>query len=157
MKGFSILNMSKIVRDKLEGTAWWTSLKMSINFLKEICLPLCPLECNTTIYPKRITKLELRGETLVDYINEHPNLTSDFVSTPINAMTTKQRVAQVNIFYYSLTYMLSYETPKMDVASLLSSMGGNMGLFLGVSVFSLCEMIELLIEIIFILKKKETN
>ncbi len=120
-------------------------------------MPLCPLECNTTVFHKRITKLELRGETLVDYINEHSNLTSDFVSTPINAMTTQQRVAQVNIFYYSLSYMLSYETPKMNMAGLFSSVGGNMGLFMGVSFFSLCEMIELFIEIIFILKKKETN
>ena len=41
----------------------------------------------------------------------------------------------------------------MNIVSLLASIGGNLSLFLGVSVFSLCEIIEVLIEIYFIVKK----
>ena len=55
-----------------------------------------------------------------------------------------------NIFYNSLSYDLSIESPQMDWVSLLASIGGNLSLFLGVSVFSLCELIEVGIEIYFI-------
>ena len=41
----------------------------------------------------------------------------------------------------------------MDWVNLLASIGGNLSLFLGVSVFSVCEIIEVLIEIYFIKNK----
>jgi hypothetical protein len=37
----------------------------------------------------------------------------------------------------------------MNIVALLASIGGNLGLFLGLSVFSLCEMIEVTMEIFF--------
>ena len=65
----------------------------------------------------------------------------------------------MSIFYESLSYILSEETPRMDMVSLLASIGGNLGLFLGVSVFSLYEMVEVALEIFFIQKdlKKSSN
>ena len=59
----------------------------------------------------------------------------------------------VNIFYESLSYMESTESPKMNIVSLLASMGGNLSLFLGVSVFTLAEIVEVVIEIYFIVKR----
>ena len=59
----------------------------------------------------------------------------------------------VYVYYESLNYAESSETPQMNVGQLLASIGGNLGLFLGVSVFSLCEIVEVLIEIYFIVKK----
>jgi hypothetical protein len=41
-----------------------------------------------------------------------------------------------------------------DLVSLLASIGGNLGLFLGMSVFSLAEIVEVIIEIVFVLKKR---
>jgi len=38
----------------------------------------------------------------------------------------------------------------MDFVALIAAIGGNLGLFLGVSAFSLCEMIQVVIEIYFI-------
>ena len=40
--------------------------------------------------------------------------------------------------------------PLFDIVSLLGSIGGNLSLFLGVSVFSLCEIVEVIIEILII-------
>jgi hypothetical protein len=45
------------------------------------------------------------------------------------------------------------ESPQMDIIALLASIGGNLGLFLGVSVFSLCELIVVFMEIYFIRAK----
>jgi hypothetical protein len=42
----------------------------------------------------------------------------------------------------------------MGVVSLLASIGGNLSLFLGVSVFSLSELVEFFIEVYFMKKMK---
>jgi hypothetical protein len=56
------------------------------------------------------------------------------------------------IFYESLSYTLIDQIPKMNVIDFISNIGGNLGLFIGVSFLSFAEIIELFIEILFILK-----
>ena len=94
------------------------------------------------------------GDDFVDYIKENRHLAADFIQTQIDPESAAKSVVKVNIFYESMSYELSRESPKMDIVSLLASIGGNLGLFLGVSVFSLCEIIEVVIEIYFASKKK---
>ncbi len=56
-----------------------------------------------------------------------------------------------------MSYELSTESPKMDIVSMLASIGGNLGLFLGVSVFSLCELVEVAIEVYHVKQAKNFN
>jgi len=42
----------------------------------------------------------------------------------------------------------------MTIMSILAEIGGNLGLFLGVSLFSICELIEVLMEIWYLRLKK---
>ena len=88
---------------------------------------------------------------------KNSNLANDFINKTINVTTVEKSLVKVNLFYESLSYTETTESPKMDIFSLLGSIGGNLGLFLGVSVFSLCEIIEVLIEIYFISKKGFKN
>jgi hypothetical protein len=94
------------------------------------------------------------GDDFADYIKSNKNLSSDFIKTPINSNNAANSIVKVNIFYDSMSYELSTESPKMDIVSVLASIGGNLGLFLGVSVFSLCELIEVAIEIYFVKRAK---
>ena len=55
---------------------------------------------------------------------------------------------QVNIFFTSLTYENIQETPAMDVAQLMSNLGGVIGLYLGVSIVAAFEVFELIIRLI---------
>ncbi len=57
------------------------------------------------------------------------------------------------IFYESQSYTLSTESPKLDLVCLLANIGGTLGLFLGVSALSACELIEVLIQIFFTLRE----
>ena len=83
------------------------------------------------------------------------NLTSDFIERKFNdSVTLAQSIVSVNIFYDRLSYTSTTETPQMDGASLFGSIGGNLGLFLGASVFSMCEIIEVMMEVFFILTKR---
>ena len=60
----------------------------------------------------------------------------------------RKSVSKINIFFESLSYDISSESPQMDVISLVATMGGNLGLFLGVSLLSVGELITTLIELI---------
>jgi hypothetical protein len=132
---------------------------LTSDLLETKCISLCPLECNQNLYMTSISSCQLNeNKYFLDFIqSNNSNLTSDFINRTLNLKTAKDSFVQVNIFYDSLSYTLTTESPQMDVISLLGSIGGNLGLFLGVSVFSLCELIEVSIQIYFILKQREKS
>ena len=97
------------------------------------------------------------GDDLIEFIRENENLSSDFIKTRINQVNVANSFVKINIFYDSMSYELSTESPKMNIVSLLASIGGNLGLFLGVSVFSLFELVEVAIEIYFVSRTNSFN
>ena len=111
------------------------------------------LEYNQTLLKSSISSVLLDGIRYLSQI-KNSNLSTDFIKRTIDAAIVRDSVVNVNIFYESLSYTETNESPQMNIVSLLGSIGGNLGLFFGVSVFSLCEIIEVLIEIYFIFKKK---
>ena len=130
---------------------------LSVNFIKAVCLPDCPLECKRMDYKTSLSSSKLIGDIYVDYIKGNPSLSKDFVTRPINADAVRECMIILNVFYDSLSYKLSTESAQMDIVTLLSSIGGTMGLFMGVSIFSLFELVEVFIEIYFILNLKNRD
>lgn len=115
-------------------------------------MPLCPLECNRTEYRTSLYSVQLIGDKYVEAIKANKNLTSDFVTRELNVQSARESIVKLNIYYDSLSYQLSTESVKFDIVALLSSVGGNLSLFLGVGVFSVCEIVEVLLEVYFIRK-----
>ena len=124
------------------------------DFINKNCISLCPLECNQTLYKTSISFYQILDKNISTKIRENSKLASDFINRTMNLETIKESFVSVNIFYDKISYTISRESPKMDLNSLLASIGGNLSLFLGVSFFSICELIDALIEIHFILKKR---
>jgi hypothetical protein len=125
------------------------------NFVNQNCTALCPLECDQTLYKASITLSQMsENDYYVQSISSRPNLTRDFINRTIDLRTAKESIVRVNVFYESLSYTQTSESPKIDGISLFAEIGGNLGLFLGFSVFSICEIIEVVIEIFFILNKR---
>ena len=127
------------------------------NFIGIECVPACPLECNRIEFRASISSAELIGNLNVDFINTKPDISSDFMTKPINPDNSKQSFVSVYLYYDSLAYTLSTETPVMDVVGLLANIGGTLVLFLGISLLHICEIIEVIIEIIFIKTEKKTR
>ena len=120
------------------------------NFINEVCLPLCPLECNQILYKKSYSSNQFNGnDYYVHYLRNNLNLASDFINRTIDSAIARDGILNVNIFYSSLSYVQTKESPQMDIVSLLSSIGGNLGLFLEVSLLSLCEITQVVIEIFY--------
>ena len=55
----------------------------------------------------------------------------------------------INVYYDDLKYTLINQIPKVEIAGLVSNIGGTFSLFLGLSIGSFLEIIEILIEFIF--------
>ena len=124
------------------------------DFISKVCLPQCPLECNQTLFKASLSSSRLLGRRFYfESVIKNPNLANDFIDRILDSSAIERSIASVNIFYESLSYMESTETPQMNIVTLLASMGGNLSLFLGVSVFTLAEIVEVAIEIYFIVKR----
>ncbi|RMZ92978.1 acid-sensing ion channel 5 [Brachionus plicatilis] len=93
------------------------------NINKE-CIDLCPLECEKQTFDQTISAQTLNG--------------TDHYSV-------------VYIYYDSLASTVVEESPTTTPADLISSIGGVAGLFLGMSLLSLVEIIEVVFRLIFIL------
>ncbi len=132
-----------------------TTVTNSNNFLSSECLPLCPLECNRTILKTSSSSSSygLTGELYYDYIQDNPNLLSHFVNKPLSIQNAIDSFTSIAFYYESNSYTLSTDTPSMDMVSLLANLGGTLGLFIGISLIQLCEIIDVLIQIILIKAK----
>lgn len=144
-------NQSCETKQQVECINEFANISILDNY--KFCFPFCPLQCNKTEYRTTLASVKLYGESFVDYINDNPNLRSDFPSTQIiDASQARESFIRLNIYYDSLSYTYSSETSKMDIVSLISFIGGTLSLFLGVNMFSISELIEVLIELILIKK-----
>ena len=125
-------------------------LLFSENFLSFKCVPLCPLECNRTHFRTSISSNEIITDLYYDYIKSNANLASDFVTRPITKETAKNSFVYVYFYYNSNSLRLSTDSPNMDIVSLLANIGGTLGLFIGINLIQICELVDVLIEIIFV-------
>ena len=126
------------------------------NFLQNF-ISTCPLECNSTQFSFTITSQTYKGRLFSAWIKANPVFSSDFTSTPIDEATASDKFVELRIYYDSLTYMMSIDSPIMDIVTFLSNIGGTLGLFLGVSVLSVCELIYLMAEICVHVRHKLIN
>jgi hypothetical protein len=122
------------------------------------CLPQCPLECSSNSFTYSLSTTNLLGESYVADIKANKNLTSDFIMRSINAHEASRSVVKVNIFYESLSYTTTKESPQWDIVNLIATVGGNLGLFLGLSLFSMGEILITFFELTFFcIAKKKIN
>ena len=118
----------------------------------DTCLEFCPFECNRTRYVTDKEFLELNGLNYALEIVMNSKLSRDFVTKQTDKESGAQSFISLNIFYDSLSYEWTVEKEKMNVVDLLANVGGNLSLFLGVSIFTLLEIFEVLLEIYFLKK-----
>jgi hypothetical protein len=107
---------------------------------KKVCIPLCPLECDSIKYDTSISFTKFSN-------NEFKRLFE--IDANIN------NVLSIDIYYENLEYTSISQLPKMDIIDLISNIGSNLSLFIGISFISFAEVIELLAEIFIILFEKK--
>jgi hypothetical protein len=120
------------------------------DFVHGNCLDECPLECYLVKFDTSLSSIEFLSNYYLDYLNSHTEFLNDFVQSNLDDLEmVRKSFVSLNIFYSALSYELSTESPQTDFIWLFASIGGYLGLFLGVSVFSLFEPFIVLIDIAF--------
>ena len=125
------------------------------NFV-ELCDKNCPMQCSQIIYKTAISfsqyPTEWYSEKIIKdngiflrNITKENNLSYDQWSFDY----LKQTTLKLNIYYDDLFFIMVTEIPAFTIDSLIAYIGGTMGLFLGISLLSLIELVELIFHIIY--------
>jgi len=114
-------------------------------WVDEVCLPNCPLECDSIRY---------ETSSSVMRFTKNYNITNLNLTSLINYEKKADDLISFNVFYYDFKYTTVSQQPKMSVLSFISNIGGNFGLFIGISFLSFVEIIQFVLEIAFILSER---
>jgi acid-sensing ion channel 2 len=147
------LTLEKI---KCMGNLYETFL-FTNDFIQEKCLSECPFECYFDNFDASLNSFELIPNAYMEFLNSRPSLLADFSTNKIDLNVAKQSFVFINTFYKSLSYETFIESPQTNLVWLFASIGGYLGLFLGISVFSVFEPIQVLIEILFLKLSNRIN
>jgi hypothetical protein len=135
----------------------WFFYHRNLSTIVQECMPQCPLECNSTEISYMLTSQTFSGNGYAYLVNESPVYSSDFTTTPVTEATASNKFLQLFVYYESLSFTSSEDSPSMDIVAFLGNVGGTLGLFLGVSALSLCELIHLIVESCILLSTHSKN
>ena len=113
----------------------------------KICSQYCPQECDSLSY-----SISTNSEQF-PFTGSFSNLTSFEYHQFSSYEEVQKYYVSIRAYFPELKYTLIKQQPKVEVVDLVSSVGGTLGLFLGISFLSFVEIIELLIEIAFVFFK----
>ena len=121
----------------------------------------CPLECDTVAYDLEWSSLVYPNMQLYNSLNSDQRAYYEELlgqNKTLSYEMYKSLFVNLNIFFPSLQFTQITESPKMSPIDLLAQIGGSLGMFLSLSLFTFVEVFECLILIVYALffKKKET-
>jgi hypothetical protein len=151
---FSFFNITNCQTESQSICSFNTYLETILkneNFINQNCIEngLCPLECNHTEFRISQSYSKFSIGNYVDYVLNHPGFKSKYDEKEMSLEDVENGIVKLNIYYDSLTYTESTESVSINFVSLFSSIGGFMGLFLGMSVMTLVEILEIIINILY--------
>jgi len=119
------------------------------NNIKETCASECPLECEYVTYETSMSQLDYPNRQHFDDLRtrnkEYENMSLE---------EYKRTHLRLNIHFKSNDYTEIREMPKMTPIELISNLGGVLGIFLGLSIFTFVEVFEILLRLAIIVLRK---
>jgi hypothetical protein len=120
------------------------------SFIGQCARTVCPLECDSYEYNTQVTSLDY--PSIEFYKLLEINKTQSKYNIDLSTYDLyKQYFYSLNFYYSSTIYTYVSESPQMTFVDLLSALGGSLGMFVGLSVFSLLETFEVLFRILWVL------
>ncbi|KAK6188200.1 hypothetical protein SNE40_004431 [Patella caerulea] len=119
----------------------------------------CFNPCKRKTFEKRVTSRMWPSNHLLKKLEKQvcsKNKNSPKCKYTNDSNTTERRssFAKIFIFYETLNYQNVEEKPFYDKISFMSDIGGTMGLMIGVSLLSIAEFIEVLVEYFIMMCRK---
>ena len=114
----------------------------------------CPIACNTVDYSLSTSMSSYPSQFYVQALVDK-NYLSNFDTANRNLLSdVRSYLVKVTVNYNQLGYSYIQEQESLDVFSIVGNVGGQFGLFLGLSVLSFIETFELLLDIIIYSRKR---
>ena len=92
-----------------------------------------------------------------DYIKNNSAFSSKYDEDELTIDFIADDIVKLNIYYESLTYTLTEESVSINLVSMFSSIGGFIGMFLGMSIMTLVELLEIIIKYFYSLINPKKN
>ena len=119
------------------------------------CYEKCPLECHKKFYniflsgynyptQQYADQVLSKNEKLVDAYSNLYDFTHNLVNNAVQFM----------VYYDSLSYTSSVESPKITLENLIGMIGGHLNVFLGISLLSFIELFDFLLVLAFEAKNR---
>ncbi|XP_071794566.1 acid-sensing ion channel 1-like [Asterias amurensis] len=112
----------------------------------------CQMECSEVIFDKVVSSSvwpsRLYKDTLTWKIWDRMNNSRSLIEKEDKFV--EENLLRVNVYFDQLEYEDIYQDPAYDVTSLLGDLGGNVGLWIGVSVLTMFEFLELVLDIAYL-------
>lgn len=117
------------------------------------CEDECPLECTKTEFniEKSFAQFPSRDYSVILEANKLVPKPEAFVEN--NYEILSQSMVGVEISFANIGFTHINEHPSVTIYSLIADIGGTLGLFIGISLISFIEVIEIIIKILSILTK----
>ncbi len=110
----------------------------------ESCDSKCPVACNYIEYSTKASSVSYPNEYYKSLLINH----SKIIASNITYDKLDKSFLKVNIFYESMSYTQTIENPALTFEAFISNIGGIFGLFIGISVLSFLEIIDLFVFIV---------
>ncbi|KAK3748779.1 hypothetical protein QZH41_013515 [Actinostola sp. cb2023] len=110
-------------------------------FFEEKKLDNCPIACESIEYSAKLSYARFPSNPYVDILAKEYGLIGTHQE---NREFLRDNLLELKIYYEDLTFKDIHQVPSYDLFSLLGDVGGQIGLFLGASLLTLVEYLDLL-------------
>ncbi|XP_066274107.1 amiloride-sensitive sodium channel subunit alpha-like [Branchiostoma lanceolatum] len=119
----------------------------------------CPASCSDRVFRKSIGLGEWPADSYLDTVLSKLKTRTRGPGTGVldDSDRFRRNLLKVNIYYEALNFELITETPGYEVENLLGDIGGQLGLWVGMSCLSAMEILEVLADIAIILWRKMSS
>lgn len=120
------------------------------------CLPFCPTQCERTEFGFDKSSVKFPSQSYEQHLITNNVITGLFnkYNIPITEENIQQSVSCFEVFYNNLAYVNINQQPTMTLLSLVSNLGGSIGLLTGCSLLSAIEILDFVVGLVTILIKR---
>jgi hypothetical protein len=137
-----------------------TYYKLMKSNINDVCSKFCPLECNSVSYKTTTSVSLFPSEPYGNYLlgqSQFSEKVKKLIPKNLTINDLQKKLIAFNVFYEEHKYTIITELPKLSTVDLVGNIGGLMGLFLGISFLSFGEIINILLEIVFIICERKRS
>ena len=149
--------------ENIEETECYTKkideFNVRINEFKTKCSKGCPLECDSMKYDFELSNLYYPRRDFFDQFilaNERADYAENFNET-LTFDLYKENNLILSVYFTSTQYTEITQSPKITLIDLIPNLGGTIGIWLGLSLFFIIEVLEIFVRLFFIFISKTEN